>query len=130
MSFNHRIGLLASRLNLAICHKKSCVPIEKSPTVFLIIKLLMEKQLIKNFLITKNFYLIFLHFKIRTSVFKNVKVISIPSKRVYANVYQVNSLVNLHQNTFFLISTTKGIYTSYDCVKLNLGGEVLFSINT
>jgi len=129
MSFNFHIGSLISRINLAISHNKNCIIEKKSPIGLKILTMLLENHFIKNFIISKNFFIIFLRYGTKLSVIKNVKVLSTPSKREFVTVYDLQSIINLNSCSFFILSTNKGLLMGKDCLSLNLGGELLFSIN-
>ena len=129
MSFNFYIGSLVSRINLAAAHNKSCVVAEKSPVGLKILTLLMKNHFIKGFVVSKNTFIIYLRYGAQRSLIKKLSVISNPSKRVFISVYTLHSLIHTNPCSFFILSTTKGLLAASDCCNLNLGGELLFSIN-
>jgi len=129
MSFNFYVGSLVSRINLAVSHKKLCITERKSPISEKILYLLVDKHIINHFIVTKTSYIIFLKYGPNKSIIRNLKIISKPNKRIFVNVYKLNSIVNLNSCSFFILSTTSGLFFERDCLRLNLGGELLFSIN-
>lgn len=129
MSFNFHIGSLIARINLAVAHNKNCIIEKKSPIGFKILTLLLKNHFIKNFIVSKSDFVIFLRYNPQLSVIKSIKVISSPSKRIFVSIYDLQSLINLNPCSFFILSTDKGLMLGKDCSNLNLGGELLFSIN-
>jgi small subunit ribosomal protein S8 len=77
--------------------------------------------------VDKNTLKIFLKYKNGQPVIKSINVISKPSRRIYCSAKQLWKLDSSKQLT--IISTNKGLKSCIDCKKLNLGGELLISVN-
>lgn len=68
------------------------------------------------------------------SLIKHIKCISTPSRYVYWSSAKMPKafLLNRKPNESFemyLISTNKGIYSNFECIKNNIGGKVLLKIS-
>ena len=128
MSTNYIISSLIGKLFLAKKHKKNYITEKKTKTGETLLKLFFKKSLIKTYTITNNNFIIFLRYKCGNSLIKDLKMISIPSKRVFISVYELESLLYKNSLTFYFLSTTMGILEGRDALNLNLGGEILFKI--
>jgi small subunit ribosomal protein S8 len=56
-----------------------------------------------------------------------IKIISKPSWRKYCDVKQLKKLMNFF-NGDYIISTSKNLLLASDCIKLNIGGELICQI--
>ena len=89
-----------------------------------ILECLYKEGFIQSFVVINNYIKIFLRYYFNKNVFKNLKLISIPSRLIFI---QYNNLVKiLNRYRFILISTSKGIKTFEECKRLHLGGKILF----
>jgi ribosomal protein S8 len=63
-------------------------------------------------------------------IFENIKIISKPSNRVYVSIVTMNLLKkNLSGADIFIIRTKSGLKTDEQCLKENVGGEVLLKVS-
>lgn len=123
------LGSLLGRLNLAIVHRKLFIIHKKSKNLELFLNILIKENIIKNYLINNNYFIIFLKFKNSISVIKTIKLLSKPGKKYYINLYKLNSLINKNINTtLYFLYTTKGILTGQNAKIQKIGGELLFQI--
>ena len=129
MSTNYIISSLIGKIFLAKKHNKIYITEKKTKTGEILLKLFFKKSLIKTYTITNNNFIIFLRYKYGNSLIKDLKMISIPSKRIFISVYKLQSLIFKNNLTFYFLSTTMGILEGRDALHLNLGGEILFKIN-
>jgi len=127
MGNNFRIGTLLGRLILSQKHHKEYFMIKKTKNIEIILKFLFKENFIKTYFNFKGHFIIFLKFR-PISIFKNIEIISIPSKKVYVDLYKLKSIIYKNESSFFLLSTSKGILSSDQALKLNIAGELLFKI--
>lgn len=66
-----------------------------------------------------------LAFKHKRPVLTDLKLVSKPGLRVYTDVWELNKR---KKPSFLLISTPKGILSSKEAIKQNVGGEVIVEI--
>lgn len=73
---------------------------------------------------------------VKLSYYKNqpairyLNLLSKSSNKIYLGLSELsNKTLNLRQNGFFILSTSKGILTDVEALYLKVGGEVLFEIN-
>jgi small subunit ribosomal protein S8 len=95
-----------------------------------LLKILWDEGFILGYSVSsldKNFLKIFLKYKNGQPVIKTINVISKPSRRIYCSAKQLWKLDSTTQ--LIIISTNKGLKSCSECKKLNLGGELLISIN-
>ena len=120
---------LIGRLNLAIIHKKIFIIHKKSKKLELFLNILVKENIIKNYIVNNNYFIIFLKFKNSISFITNIKLLSKPGKKYYVNLYKLNSLINKNKNTtIYFLYTTKGILTGQNAKIQKIGGELLFQI--
>lgn len=123
------LGALIGRINLAKQHKKESIIEKKSPIADKILKILFKENIIRNYIETQNNFIIFLkNTRERTSLIKQIKILSRPGKKIYVNVYQLSSLYYQNKLSFYILSTPKGILRAQDALDLNTGGELLFKV--
>lgn len=111
--------------NSSLINKES-INIYFEKTTLKIIEVLYKEGFIQSFIVnyeTKSI-LIYLRYSYNKSVFKNVKIISLPSKLLYIKFKELTKISS--KNNFILISTTKGLKTFLECKKNHLGGKILF----
>lgn len=73
---------------------------------------------------------IILYFKsilFNKQLFNCLKTISKPSKRKNWSYAKLKKEIN-KTNSFYILSTNKGIISGIDCIKYKIGGEILFQI--
>lgn len=95
-----------------------------------LLKILWDEGFILGYSVSsldKNSLKIFLKYKNGQPVIKTINVISKPSRRIYCSAKQLWKLDSTTQ--LIIISTNKGLKSCSECKKLNLGGELLISIN-
>ena len=111
--------------NSSLINKES-INIYFEKTTLKIIEVLYKEGFIQSFIVnyeTKSI-LIYVRYSYNKSVFKNVKIISLPSKLLYIKFKELTKISS--KNNFILISTTKGLKTFLECKKNHLGGKILF----
>lgn len=121
------IGALIGQITLSHKHHKEYFIIKKTKNIEIILKFLFKENFIKTYFNFKNNFIVFLKYR-PNSVIKKIEMISIPSKKIYVNLYTLKSILYKNKNSFYLLSTSKGILSGYDAIKLNVGGELLFQI--
>jgi ribosomal protein S8 len=61
-------------------------------------------------------------------VYKNFKLISVPSKKIYVDLVKLKKLKDKTHASIFIISTNKGLKTDFECLLYKLTGELLIKI--
>lgn len=129
MSNSFLIGAFVGKLNLGKKHNKEYIIVEKTNNIEIILKFLFKENFIKNYLNLKKNFIVFFKFNTNTTpLIKKIEVISTPSKKIYINWYDLNSLIYQNKISFFILSTSQGILQGKDALKLKIGGELLFKI--
>lgn len=106
--------------------KKECFETNYNIKFINILNLLYKEGFIQSYyhnILTKKLH-IFLRFPFEKNMFENLKIISLPSKKVYLNFKKICKLST--KLKLFVISTGKGFKTSIECKKLQIGGELYF----
>jgi len=94
-----------------------------------LLKLLYSEGLISSYSIEKTsdeklFFRITLKYFFNKSSFKNLKIISTPSKIRYLSFFDLSKISDKRLILFF--STDQGFLTSTQCKNLQIGGKLLF----
>ena len=92
-----------------------------------VLVILRNEGYIRGFSLDSGEIKIFLKYLNKKPMFRNINLISKPSRRVY---YSISNLLKKNTQTgTFVISTSQGLFSSRDAIKKNLGGEVVCYIN-
>jgi ribosomal protein S8 len=71
---------------------------------------------------------VFLKYIRRECAFKHIKLISVPGKRVYISLVRLSKLKEKSNASMYIISTSEGLKTDYECILSKLSGELLLKI--
>jgi small subunit ribosomal protein S8 len=125
------IHKLLSHINNGIQKQKKVIFFPYSSVSKNILQCLYKHSLIRGYKIieyndNKLIIVISLKYKDGISVLQKLITISKSSKRFYIKNNEINRkfLPNLN-HAFYILSTSKGIYSHWDAKYLNIGGEVL-----
>ena len=111
------------------------VNIKYSKPTIQILNILKREGYIKDYQIEPNNNInVLLQYKgwwVKTRIFNKLISISTPGKRVFSGYkYFYNKVKNLSLNKgILIISTSSGILTHLDAIKIKKGGEILFYIS-
>lgn len=131
---NHLANLL-SNIQSGITVRHKIVNVKRTKLNLEVLRLLYEEGFIDGFSISLDkprSFSVFLKYKDGIPVLKKLKVISLPTRRVYVNYNTIKK--KLSRIGIFVISTSRyGLvctdsYFSNDERLLNIGGELLFQI--
>ena len=130
MLTNFNIGDLLARLNVA--SKKHLISIKVTYHKFSIsiLKILWRNGVINGFLVSDGLILVFLKYYQLKPVFRELILISRPGRRVFWTLaFLSNKYVASNFSGFYIISTSRGLVTSNDCLLgLHLTGEVILRV--
>lgn len=91
--------------------------------------ILKKMGLIRGFKFLDNIYIeVVLKYINNSLIFKNLKVLSIPSKRIYIDLIKLKKLKDKSNTSIYIISTNKGLKVDLECILENLAGELLLKI--
>jgi ribosomal protein S8 len=126
---NDVISLYVSILNQAIITKKSNIYVPYTRITYLLSSLLYKENLIYSYSIDflTNLIQISLNQQNGKFVFSKIARISKPSKRIYFDINTLKSKV-IKEGRYYIISTSSGLITSNEALKMNISGEILFEI--
>jgi len=125
------IGKLLYTLNSARQVRFRTIKVPHTVINLRILEILEDIGVIRSFSIRENLGCIvsFKYSKQDEPVFFNIKQVSKQTNRVYVSVEQLLKIKDRYDAGFFILSTTKGILTDYECIQNQIGGEVLIKIN-
>lgn len=127
---NYTLGDLISRLNIASDKRLVSVRVSFTVLTLSVLNVFLKNGIINGLAVQDKYVTVYLKYYRHKPVFKEIVLVSRPSKRVYWTL----SFLNLRYSTsnfsgFYVVSTSKGLLTSHDCILgLNVSGEVLLKV--
>lgn len=124
------ISLFSCTLNQSLVTKKNVCVVPYTRVLLTLSSLLYKENLIYSYRIDllNNSIIIFLNQLNNTSNIYRIKRISKPSKRIQWSTKQLSRKV-IKEGRFYIISTSSGIITSNEALKLNISGEILMQLS-
>lgn len=123
------LTLLISIRNASLLQKESVlIPFSKVGCALL--KILYKNGIIQNFFTLKGTFflserfIVYLRYFFSIPTVRSIKLISKPSLRFFLTFQDLCQLTDTRHTLF--LSTVKGILSSFDCKKQQVGGTVLF----
>lgn len=133
MSFTSELSDFASRIRVAQSSKDLTVTVRLTKLTVRLSALFYRSGFIKSFsVVNSQVLLLFLKYHNQLPLLRHITVLSSPGRRLYWNLIELSRVINRQSpNTIYILSTTKGLCTSTDCLlgrRRLLGGEVFFQI--
>lgn len=124
------ISLFSCTLNQSLVTKKNVCVVPYTRVLLTLSSLLYKENLIYSYRIDllNNSIIIFLNQLNNTSNIYKIERISKPSKRIQWSIKQLSRKV-IKEGRFYIISTSSGIITSNEALKLNISGEILMQLS-
>lgn len=110
--------------------KQSCILHRRKKICETFLKILWDEGFILGYKIDSNNndkLKIFLKYKKGCPAINSIKLLSKPSRRIYYSSKQLWKLESAKQ--LVVVSTNRGLKSSIECKKLNLGGEPIILVN-
>ena len=120
---------LISKLKNAIRSNQSVIIFPKNLLCLMFLKLLFTEGLISNIVEIPSSKFLKIKLKYNSKgrpCFKNIKIISSPSKICYLSYLQITKLEQ--GMGVFIVSTNQGLLTNHECLKRKIGGTVFCHI--
>ncbi|SRR6266498_820918 len=126
---NFILGDFVARINNAKRQHFNSICVPNSKIVKKVIELMLSLGILRNmhYENSKNFE-IFLKYNKRRCVFKHLKLISVPSRRVYIDLVDLARLKNKTFTCIYILSTNYGLKTDFECLLEKISGELLLKI--
>jgi len=124
---NYLLADMISRIKVSYINRRSCVSVLNSKFCQDILTVLLKEGYINEYEVRKEKILIYLKYINGSPIIKGIDVVTTPRKKVFVDVWH---LKNKYQQSFVLVSTSKGIVTKEQCIKNNVGGLILLRINS
>jgi ribosomal protein S8 len=123
-----------SKLKNASISKQEVVSIDYNKLCLGVVKLLYKEGFIQSFSIKRISFSSNVELKIfitlryfnNKPIFKNLKIVSTPSRLNYLNIKDLSKISN--KKIILILSTNKGLLTSLECKKHKIGGKLLFAL--
>jgi len=126
---NYTISDFISKLNIARRGRLKTIIVRPSRMVFELLKIFENLGIIRGYyIIDESCVEIMLKYQHSKCVFTNIKVVSTPSRRLYANLLKLYKIKDRHPSEIFILSTCYGLKLDIDCLKDRQGGLILLRI--
>lgn len=125
------LGDLVSKLNIASKGHLTSIFVRRSRMSVELLSILYINGLIRGFNVQGNTLKVFLKYYQNKSLFKELKLVSTPGRRVFWTLnYLSNKFNNNAFSGFYILSTNKGLITSNSALLSSfLSGEVILKIS-
>ena len=123
-----------SKLKNASISKQEVISTDYNNLCLAVVKLLYKEGFIQSFSIKKVSFnpnvelkiFITLRYFNNKPIFKNLRIVSTPSRLNYLNIKDLSKISN--KKIVLILSTNKGLLTSLECKKHKIGGKLLFAL--
>lgn len=138
MSLNYLVSDSLIRIKNGLTAKLFSIEVLNSKYIQNILKVLYTEGYIISYnynhtseLVKKTIEVILKYDIFGQPVIKNITIISKPGLRKYVTLNELIKLrkKNIRLNNIYIISTSKGVVSDLEAIKLNLGGELICKIN-
>lgn len=121
-----KLILICNSLKITIQANKKYFLCQYDARCLEFLKKLYIEGYIEKIVVQNNFLKVFIKYNsYSSSILKNIKVLSKPSKHFYLGYKSISKILTLG-NFYFL--TSKGILTGVECIQFKVGGKFLCSI--
>jgi len=120
---------IVAKLHLGSLRKLRYILIDYNKISIIIVNILYKEGIIRLYTFENKKIMVYYKYFRGCRTFK-FKLISKPSKRIYYNLNKLSLIYNKYVfSGFFVISTSKGIFTSHECLlQRRISGEILFKV--
>jgi ribosomal protein S8 len=132
MTANFIISDFVSRINVAVARRLLTVVVLRNSLSVQVVYLLYINGVISSFRFSNNRrIIIFLKYFKSFSAFRGIKIVSTPGHRVFWTLnYLALKYFFGNFSGFYIISTSKGLLTSNDCLlSTHVSGEVILKVS-
>lgn len=118
-----------TKLNNAKRWRYKSIDIDNSNLNITLIKIFYKLGILKGFhYINKETIEVLLKYKRSRCVFKQIQLVSKPSKPIFVDLIGLQRLKDKSNTSFYILSTTDGILFDYECFYKKLSGKILLKI--
>ena len=121
---------VTNHLNIAMSRKFLRIKIRFSTKIIKLIQLLHNLGVIKSFKVSRsnlNYFITLSPFFYKSSTFfKQIKLISTSSKKFYISYRGLSLVAKSTGHSIYILSTSRGLLTHVECLRLKIGGILLW----
>jgi len=125
ISSNFPVGDFLVRIKNAALARKQEVEIVNSKLIEALAKVLKKEGILTEIKKSKGKLTVGIAYRKKEPILLDLKIVSKPGLRIYMSVDELSAI---RRPSFFILSTPKGILTSKEAIKGNIGGEVIVEI--
>jgi len=127
---NHTISDFVAKLNVARRTRLKTIMVFPFSVVLQLLQIFETLGIIRGYHIIEQGYAeVMLKYNRSKPAFTNIIVVSTPGRRSYVTILELYKLKDRYPSEIFVVSTTKGLKLDIDCLKEQLGGEVILRIS-
>lgn len=124
-NINYPVGDFITRVKNATLANLNSVSVPKTKLIKAVSETLKKEGFVDKINDEKGKFSITISFKNKKPILMNLKVVSRPGLRIYADV---DTLEKKRGPSIYILSTPKGVMSSRQAKKLRLGGEVIAEV--
>jgi len=130
MSLNYTIADFISRFITGSSRHLRFLVIRSNAKIIIKILIIFSNQgLISSFSVNDGFIKIYYKYRFNKSVFRDIELISRPSRRIYCNIKSLSKKFTYGNfSGFYIISTSNGLIVTNQSLFDNISGEILLRI--
>ena len=125
MNLNYPIGDFLIKLKNAAMAKNKSFEARPTKQIMAVAEALKKNGYLDGVKKEKTKTTFLLTFKFKRPVLTNLKLVSKPGLRIYTDIWELSKR---RKPSILLISTPKGVLSSREAIKQNIGGEVIVEI--
>ena len=126
---NFIIADFVARLNIAKSQHMKSIIISYSKIILTLLKMFEDLGIIRGYFVLDQYKIeVYLKYNQSKSVFSNIKIVSKPSRRVYVDMIKLKKFKNKYEGEILIMSTNEGYLFDLECIRRNIGGEIVLRI--
>ncbi len=123
---NYRVGDYLIQVKNAARAKKHEIIVDSTKMIKAISEVLKKEKVIDSFEEKDGKLIVKIAFRKKEPILFDLKLVSKPGLRIYKNAEEI--MKRKDKSSSFILSTSKGIISSEDVIKLKVGGELIAEI--
>jgi small subunit ribosomal protein S8 len=124
-NINYSIGDFLVRIKNAALAGKKEFEVDNTKLIESIAKVLKKEGILTEVKKKDGILMVKLAYRKKEPILMNLKLVSKPGLRIYMGADELSAIKG---PSFFILSTPKGIMTSFEAIKKRIGGEVIVEI--
>lgn len=130
IKFNYLIADFISRINIANLSRHSLVIVPLTRMNLNLLNMFDKIGIIRGYMVNENYNIVvYLKYSKSVKIIKKLQLVSKPGKKKYVSIIKLKKIKDKYAaNNILILSTSKGFLFDIDCLRENIGGEVILRI--